>query len=161
MIEGKVAMAEYETMYLVDYSGNQLDSAARRGDGSFKFVYDSDSMPKVVVLEFRNPEVSSDVMYLPVALEPGTVQVEIGKYIGLSGTPLNDSIKKFFDEMQDLSDSFETEIATIDTKVKAFSAFYLKKMIENEDHVLGDYFKLAYARELLPADLAILLDRAK
>lgn len=159
VIEGKVVIPDYKTMYLVDYLGNQLDSADRSNDGSFSFVYEGEPMPQVVVLEFRNPESAFDVMYLPVALEPGKVNVVLGEYIGLSGTPLNNSIKKFFDEMQTLSDKFEAEVATLEAKKSAFSAFYLKKMLENDDNVLGDYLKMAYSRELTQEDLQKLLNK--
>jgi len=158
VIEGNVSLPEYGMMYLVGFDGTRIDSTSRADDGGFRFVYaDSTSMPEVVVLEFRNPSVAADVMYLPVALEPGHVNVTLGEYIGLSGTPLNDEIKEFFDEMQALSDSFETEISTVEGMKAAYSAFYLRKMQENDGNVFGDYLKLAYARELTVEDLEKLL----
>lgn len=151
-------MPEYEMMYIVDYDGTQIDSAARASDGGFRFVYaDSTAMPKVVVLEFRNPSVAADVMYLPVALEPGRVNVVLGEYIGLSGTPLNDEIKKFFDDMQAVSDRFGEEVSTVEDMKKAYSAFYLDKMQKNEGNAFGEYLKLAYVRELTPEDLSTLV----
>lgn len=158
VIEGNVAVPEYEMMYLVDFDGTPIDSTSRAADGAFRFVYaDSTAMPKVVVLEFRNPESAADVMYLPVALEPGQVNVAIGEYIGLSGTPLNDEIKLFFDDMQAVSDRFDEEVSTVEDMKKAYSTFYLQKMLDNDENVFGDYLKMAYARELTPEDLATLL----
>lgn len=158
VIEGNVQMPEYEMMYIVDYDGTQIDSAARASDGGFRFVYaDSTAMPKIVVLEFRNPSVAADVMYLPVALQPGRVNVVLGEYVGLSGTPLNDEIKKFFDDMQAVSDRFGEEVSTVEDMKKAYSAFYLQKMLDNDENVFGDYLKMAYARELTSEDLETLL----
>ena len=158
VIEGNVAMPEFGMMYLVDYDGTKIDSASREADGSFRFVYaDSTVMPKIVVLEFRNPESEADVMYLPVALETGQVDIVLDEYVDLSGTPLNDEIALFFDDLQAVSDGFSAEISTVEEMRKAYSAFYLGKMLENGDNVFGDYLKLAYARELTSEDLAILL----
>ena len=157
VIEGKVLMSEYKTLCLVDFDGTCIGVAEREGDGSFRFVYADTLMPKVVVLEFRNPDVPADVMYLPVALEPGEVNVMVGDYVGISGTPLNDEIKTFFDDMQVLADGFAAQVSTVDDMKKAYSAFYLKKMLENDDNVFGDYLKMAYAIQLTSEDLNTLL----
>lgn len=156
VIEGKVTVPEYKTLCLVEFDGTELDNTIRRSDGSFKFVCTDPLMPRVVVLEFRNPDVPSDILYLPVALEPGKVKVALGEYIGLSGTPLNDEIKKFFDDMQVLADSF-AEVSTVDAMKKAYSAFYLKKILENDDNAFGLYLKFAYASELTHEDLQTLM----
>ena len=155
VIDGRVDHPEYQKVYLVDLSGNQLDSAIRMNDGCFSFVYD-DLMPRVVVMEFRNEFSVSDVLYLPVALEPGKVNVAIREHIRLSGTPLNNAIKVFFDEMQTLVDGF-AEISTVEAQKNAYSAFYLRKMQENEDNPFGAYLKLAYMNELTHEDLQKLL----
>ena len=150
-------LPEYKTMHLVDYDGTELDNTIRRSDGTFKFVYSDPLMPRVVVLEFRNPDVPADILYLPVALEKGKVKVALGEYIGLSGTPLNDEIKKFFDDMQVLADGFAAEVSTIEAMEKAYSSFYLKKILENEDNAFGLYLKFAYASELTAEDLQTLM----
>lgn len=155
VIEGRIDDPEYDKMYLVDFSGNQLDSASRKNDGSFRFVY-KELMPRVVVMEFRSESDETGVLYLPVALESGKVKVALGEYIHLSGSPLNNTIKRFFDEMQALVDGFE-EISTVEAQKNAYSAFYLKKMQENEDNPFGAYLKLAYLNKLTQQDLQTLL----
>ena len=161
VIDGNVSYPQYETVYMVDIAGEVVDSAARASDGDFRFVYDKvDLMPQMVVLEFRNKDVPADRMYLPVALEPGDVKVNIGEYIGIWGTPLNYEIKDFFDDLQALTDEYAENVSTVDQMDAAFSSFYLEKMQENQDNVFGVYLKLAYARELLPEHLQILVDEA-
>ena len=150
VIDGNVSYPQYETIYMVDIAGEVVDSAARASDGDFRFVYDKvDLMPQMVVLEFRNKDVPADRMYLPVALEPGDVKVNIGEYIGIWGTPLNYEVKDFFDDLQALTDEYAENVSTVDQMDAAFSSFYLEKMQENQDNVFGVYLKLAYARELL------------
>lgn len=156
VIEGQISNPEYQKIYLVDLTGNHLDSVSRRNDGTFRFVYDGEVMPRIVVMEFKGA--SAEVMYLPVALEPGKVSISLGEYVRLSGTPLNNAIKKFFDEMQTLVDGFE-EISTVEAKENAYSAFYLRKILENDNNPFGDYLKVAYSCELTPEDIQKLHNR--
>ena len=86
--------------------------------------------------------------------------MNIGEYIGIWGTPLNYEIKDFFDDLQALTDEYAENVSTVDQMDAAFSSFYLEKMQENSDNVFGVYLKLAYARELLPEHLQILVDEA-
>ena len=161
VVNGNVSYPQYETIYMVDIAGAVVDSTSRASDGDFRFVYDkAEGMPQIVVLHFRNKDVPSDRMYLPVALEPGQVEVRIGEYIGIWGTPLNYEIKDFFDELQVLTDEYTQNVATIEQMETAYSNFYRTKMQENEDNVFGVYLKLAYGRELLPSDLEILVNEA-
>ena len=159
VINGNVSYPQYDNIYMVGMSGAVVDSASRASDGDFRFVYDKvDEMPQMVVLEFHNPDSPSDRMFLPVALEAGQVEVRIGEYIGIWGTPLNYEIKDFFDGLQALRDEYEQNVATVDQMEAAFSAFYRTRIQANKDNVLGAYLTLAYGRELLPEDLQILMN---
>lgn len=161
VINGNVSLPQYEDIYMVDMAGTVLDSVSRAGDGDFRIVFDKvDEMPQMVVLEFHNPASSADRMFLPVALEAGQVEVRIGEYIGIWGTPLNYEIKDFFDGLQALSDEYMNNVSTVDQMEAAFSTFYRTKMQENSDNVFGAYLTIAYGRELLPADLEILMKEA-
>ena len=161
IINGNINHPQYETIYMVDIAGAVVDSVSRSSDGDFRFVYDkAESMPQIVMIQFRNKDVSYDRMYLPVALEPGQVEVRINDYINLSGTPLNNEIKDFFDELQELSDSYTQNVATVTSMEVAYSNFYRTKIQENSDNVFGAYLTLAYGRELLPSDLEILKKEA-
>ena len=161
VINGNVSYPQYETIYMVDIAGAVMDSVSRSSDGDFRFVYDkAESMPQIVVLQFHNPADQADRMYLPVALEPGEVEVNIGDYVGLRGTPLNYEIKDFFDDLQALADSYAQNVATVASMEEAYSNFYRTKIQENSDNVFGAYLTLAYGRELLPSDLKILMDAA-
>ena len=161
VINGNVSYPQYETIYMVDIAGAVVDSVSRSSYGDFRFVYDKEeNMPQIVMIQFRNKDVSYDRMYLPVALEPGQVEVRINDYINLSGTPLNNEIKDFFDELQELSDSYTQNVATVTSMEVAYSNFYRTKIQENSDNVFGAYLTLAYGRELLPSDLKILMDAA-
>lgn len=161
IINGNITHPQYETIYMVDIAGAVVDSVSRSSDGDFRFVYDkAESMPQIVMIQFRNKDVSYDRMYLPVALEPGQVEVRINDYINLSGTPLNNEIKDFFDELQELSDSYTQNVATVTSMEVAYSNFYRTKIQENSDNVFGAYLTLAYGRELLPSDLEILKKEA-
>lgn len=161
VINGNVSYPQYETIYMFDLTGEMVDSVSRAEDGTFRMVYDKkENMPQIVMIQFRNKDVSYDRMYLPVALEPGQVEVRINDYINLSGTPLNNEIKDFFDELQELSDSYTQNVATVTSMEVAYSNFYRTKIQENSDNVFGAYLTLAYGRELLPSDLEILKKEA-
>ncbi len=161
VINGNIIYPQYETIYMVDIAGAVVDSVSRSSDGDFRFVYDkAESMPQIVMLQFCNKNVASDRMYLPVALEPGQVEVRVDDYFSLGGTPLNDEIKDFFDELQALTDSYTQNVATINSMEVAYSNFYRTKIQENSDNVFGAYLTLSYGRELLPSDLEILMKEA-
>ena len=161
VINGNIIYPQYETIYMVDVAGAVVDSVLRSSDGDFRFVYDkAESMPQIVTLQFCNPADQTDRMYLPVALEPGEVEVKIGEYIGVWGTPLNYEIKDFFDELQVLSDEYAQNVSTVQQMEIAYSNFYRIKIQENSDNVFGAYLTLAYGRELLPSDLEILMKEA-
>ena len=157
-IDGNISLEEYSNMYLVDYNGNLLDSTFRSSDGSFSFKYTGKDMPRIVVLELRNPRLIKDVVYLPVALESGCVRITIGSRLHMSGTKLNNKIMNFFDGLQQIGDEIQFNVATLDECKRIYSAFYLQKIQENEKNAFGDYLKLAYARELTPEDLEALVD---
>lgn len=161
VISGVVTYPQYETIYMFDLTGEMVDSVSRAEDGTFRMVYDKkENMPQVVLLEFNNPYSPADRMHLPVALEPGKVEVNVGMYIKTGGTPLNDEIMDFFDGLQALQDEYRQNVATVDQKLAAYSAFYRDVMRENSDNVFGAYVTLAYGRELLPEDLELLMKEA-
>lgn len=161
VITGRVSYPQYETIYMFDLAGEMVDSVARSEDGTFRMVYDKqENMPQMVLIEFNNPYSPADRMHLPVALEPGRVEVALDVYIKTGGTPLNDEIMDFFDGLQALSDEFSQNIATVDQKKAAYSAFFRDRIRENSDNVFGVYLSMAYGRELLPEDLEILTKEA-
>ena len=161
VINGNIIYPQYESVYMVDVAGAVMDSVSRSSDGDFRFVYDkAESMPQIVMLQFCNKDVSYDRMYLPVALEPGQVEVRIDDYFKLWGTPMNCEIKDFFDELQALADSYTQNVATVTSMEVAYSNFYRTKIQENSGNVFGAYLTLAYGRELLPSDLEILMKEA-
>lgn len=161
VINGNVSYPQYETIYMFDLTGEMVDSVSRAEDGTFRMVYDKkENMPQVVLLEFNNPYSPADRMHLPVALEPGKVEVRIGEYLNIGGTPLNDKVQDFFDGLQELGDEYRKNVATVDQKKAAYSSFYRTWMQENSDNVFGTYITLAYGRELLPEDLEILMKEA-
>lgn len=161
VITGNVSYPQYETIYMFDLTGEMVDSVSRAEDGTFRMVYDKQgNMPQMVLLEFNNPYSPADRMHLPVALEPGKVEVALDVYIRTGGTPLNDKVMDFYDGLQALSDEFRQNVATVDQKKATYSAFYRDRIRENSDNVFGMYLSMAYGRELLPEDLEILMKEA-
>ena len=96
-----------------------------------------------------------DMLDMPVAIENGTVRVELAEYIKLSGTPLNNQIKGFLDALQNCKDGTSAKQAiTSEEVVEIFSQFYKQQILSNKDNAVGKYIYQNYGIHLNADDKA-------
>lgn len=153
-IEGITSGVKYDKIYLRDHSMGIIDSTSVT-DGKFAFhLSDSLTMPFIANVHFYHSESPAASVFMTVAVEPGLVRLGLNEMIELSGTPLNDRIKKFYDQMQQVYDAIMNQTMTLDQSKEMYSKFYLKQIISNRKNVLGQYLLDNYAHALLPEDLA-------
>ena len=110
-------------------------------------------MPYVAIIQLVNPADSIDFLSMPVVIEGGKVQVEIGEYVTTQGTALNFRLQEFLNDLQATRDSFKKMDATqVETMKKTFSEFYRQQILTNKDNVLGRYIYDSYGIHLNDAD---------
>lgn len=153
-IEGNLSFEEYKKVYLMDNLGNRIDSCNLDGNGSFRFELNAGTgEPYVAVIHTAAEQDSTDQLDMPVAIEDGTVKVEIGEYIRLSGTPLNARIKEFLDALQYCKDGLGTRQGiTVEEIGNIFSEFYRQQILSNKDNVVGRYIYQNYGTHLNAED---------
>ena len=94
-------------------------------------------------------------MDLPVMVENGTIQVGLGEYIHISGTPLNDRVQDFLNALQACKDNLSARKGvTVEQIQSTFSGFYKEQILLNKDNVLGGYILRDYGVHLNAADRA-------
>ena len=92
---------------------------------------------------------STDQLDMPVAIENGTIKVELGEYIKLSGTPLNTRIKEFLDALQHCKDGVVSKTDITPEEIsEIFSQFYKQQILSNKDNAVGEYIYRNYSVHL-------------
>ena len=154
-LTGHVSMPEYDMAYLADLDRHRVDSTALNG-GDFRFaVADSVSRPYALLLQLVDREEPLNQMDLPVMVENGTIQVDLGEYIHISGTPLNDRVQDFLNALQACKDNLSARKGvTVEQIQSTFSGFYKEQILLNKDNVLGGYSLRDYGVHLNAADRA-------
>ena len=155
ILTGHVSMPEYDMAYLADLDRHRTDSTALEG-GDFHFaVADSVSQPYAMLLQLVDREEPLNQMDLPVMVENGTIQVGLGEYIHISGTPLNDRVQDFLNALQACKDNLSARKGvTVEQIQSTFSGFYKEQILLNKDNVLGGYILRDYGVHLNAADRA-------
>lgn len=152
-LTGHVSMPEYDMAYLADLDRHRVDSTALNG-GDFRFaVADSVSRPYALLLQLVDREEPLNQMDLPVMVENGTIQVDLGEYIHITGTPLNDRVQHFLNALQACKDKLAAQKdVTVEQIQTTFSGFYKEQILLNKDNVLGGYILRDYGVHLQAAD---------
>ena len=154
-LTAKVEFPEFTQAYLTDGKGQVLDTLPLQ-NGQIDFVCtDTSGMPYVAFVSLANPLDSLDRMDMPVMMECGKVNVEIGEYIVTSGTPLNVRLQEFLNDLQATRDAIkESTVPTADV-LKSFSEFYRQQILSNRDNVVGRFIFRQYGFHLTPEDAAL------
>ena len=148
-------MPEYDMAYLADLDRHRVDSTALEG-GDFHFVVaDSVDQPYAMLLQLVDREEPLNQMDLPVMVENGAVRVDLGEYILITGTPLNDRVQQFLNALQACKDRVAAQKdVTVEQIQATFSGFYKEQILLNKDNVLGGYILRDYGTHLNAADRA-------
>lgn len=153
-INGHTDFREYGKAYLADVDRNYLDSTEiRNGDFSFRHDGTPQEEPGVAIVVLVNDTDRADRMEIPVVLEPGKVELQLGEYVYITGTPLNEAVQQFLNALQLCKDSVAAGSGLSPEKVgETFSAFYKQQILANKRNALGRYIYGAYGSNLLPQD---------
>lgn len=154
-LTGHISMPEYDMAYLADLDRHRTDSTSL-DNGDFHFaVADSVSQPYAMLLQLVDREEPLNQMDLPVMVENGTIQVNLGEYIHITGTPLNDRVQHFLNALQACKDKVAAQKdITVEQVRSTFSGFYKEQILLNKDNVLGGYILRDYGVHLNAADRA-------
>jgi DNA primase large subunit len=117
---------------------------------------DSTEMPYIAFIRLINPKDAMDWLELPVAIEEGQVDIDLGEVVKLSGTKTNKNLQQFLNEREkmreELNPSTDDVQAALDEIANTYSAFYAKHILKNADNVLGRFVYKAYGAHLNKAD---------
>lgn len=149
----KVDIPQYTEAYLMDAGQRVLDTLSIVDKTITIERTDTASMPYVAIIQLVNPADSIDFLSMPVVIEGGKVQVEIGEYVTTQGTALNFRLQEFLNDLQATRDSFKKmDASQLETMKKTFSEFYRQQILTNKDNVLGRYIYDSYGIHLNDAD---------
>ena len=149
----KVDIPQYTEAYLMDAEQRVLDTLNIVDRTISIERTDTASMPYVAIIQLVNPADSIDFLSMPVVIEGGKVQVEIGEYVTTQGTALNFRLQEFLNDLQATRDSFKKmDASQLETMKKTFSEFYRQQILTNKDNVLGRYIYDSYGIHLNDAD---------
>lgn len=147
----------YTEVRLLDTRGNVLDSTLRVAGGTVTFTRtDSLDMPYVATLRLRNPGDSLDILYMPVVIEGGTVEVDLTDRISLSGTADNDRLYDFLRARNNFTARYGREgnpEHDVEKMRRDYSVFFADQILLHRGTVVGDYLLETYRRILGPEDL--------
>jgi hypothetical protein len=149
---------DYPVVHLQKPGGAIIDSTLHiDAHDSLVFVRaDSTEMPYIAFIRLINPNDAMDWLELPVAIEEGRVDIDLGDVVKLSGTKTNKRLQQFLNERQKLREEVNPSVddmkAALDEITNAYSAFYAKHILKNADNVLGRFVYKAYGEHLNDAD---------
>ncbi|MDO4163173.1 MAG: hypothetical protein Q4D56_02125 [Bacteroides sp.] len=154
LIQGHTDFKEFTKVYLMDLTRARLDSASIDSDGKFSLERtDSTDKPCVMLVRLTGTPSPYDDLDMPVAIERGTVTLELGEYIHTSGTPLNSRIQEFLNDLQSCKDGLTgKEGVTVEEIQTTFSEFYRQQILTNKDNAVGRYIFREYGVNLTPDD---------
>lgn len=152
-IKGEISFEEYKTVFLIAPSGERIDSCEVQNGRFYLEKADNIAEPYVAIIHMTAEQDSTDRLDMPVAIENGTIKVELGGYIELSGTPLNVRIKEFLDALQHCKDGVNAkEKITPEEIATVFSEFYKQQILSNKDNVVGQYIYNNYRTHMNAVD---------
>lgn len=112
-------------------------------DGKFKFKMEPDT-PFVATLRMEMDD-APFLYLLPVAVEPGRIEVLLGRETMVSGTPLNEKLQQF---ILDKDDFVAADTTSGDAKQEAFRKFVEGQVAKYGDTpVLVAFIERAYSRK--------------
>lgn len=153
-IEGNISLEGYKNIYLADDAGKLIDSCLIN-NGQFHLADTRNiERPYVATMQVMAEKDPADQLFMPVAIENGTVKVELAEYIQLSGTPLNKQVKAFLDDLQHCKDGVAAQKGITAEKVaEIFSQFYRQQILSYKGNAVGRYIYKSYGNHLNAADL--------
>lgn len=154
-IKGHTSFGQYQKAYLTDLDQRPVDSVEIVG-GKFAFARrDSVGEPYAMLVRLQQTAEPYDWIEMPVFIENGNVRMEIGEYIHTAGTPLNEALQSFFDQLQQSKDAIGTKKGvTVEEIENTFSEFYRQQITLNKGNALGRYIYQAYGIHLKGEDKA-------
>lgn len=151
-VEMKIEYPEYTWGYLKNIDEKCLDSLTVT-DGRVAFERkDTFLMPYVAFIKLNNPKDSIDWLEMPLVVEGGKINIEIGEYISIGGTPLNLQLQKFLDDLQATRSSVDEKELSMEEIKEIFSEFYRQQILGNKNNVLGRYIFKKYGIHLNDED---------
>ena len=152
-IKGEISFEEYNMVYLIKSSGERIDSCEIKNGRFYLEEVNNITQPYVATIHMQAEQDPMDMLDMPVAIENGTVKVELAEYIKLSGTPLNNQIKGFLDALQNCKDGTSAKQGiTPEEVVDIFSQFYKQQILSNKDNAVGRYIYENYGSHLSATD---------
>ncbi|MEY8705921.1 DUF4369 domain-containing protein [Bacteroides faecichinchillae] len=152
IVEMKIEYPEYTQGYLKKLDGKQLDSLIVINGHLNLERTDTLLMPYVAFISLKNPTDSIDRIEIPFVVEGGKVNIEIGEYINISGTPLNQRLQDYLNDLQALRSSLDEKTLSIKETNHIFSEFYRQQILNNKNNVLGQYIYKSYGVHLNDTD---------
>lgn len=152
-LDGHTSMTEYDMAYLTDLQRQRLDSTVLN-DGKFSFeVADSVAQPFALIVQLVDNEQADALLEMPLMVENGHISLEIGEYIQTAGTPLNEGIQQFLNELQTCKDKLagRKDITPQEIGI-SMSKFYKQQILLNKSNALGHYIYHDYGAHLTPTD---------
>lgn len=152
-IEGHTSFNQYQKAFLVDLNENRLDSVNIES-GNFSFQKsDNVTEPYALMVRLQENHAPYDWIEMPVFIENGTVAIEIGEYIHISGTSLNDALQEFLDSLQHSKDATKAKKDITMEEIEAtFSEFFKQQILTNKDNALGKYIYREYGSNMKVTD---------
>ena len=152
MLKGHTSFGEYRKALLLNADGTVVDSVELE-DGTFCFLQ-NDTVPRAMLVRLQlEKDDPIEWLEMPFFTENGVVEMEIGEYIDISGTPLNNSLNQFFDLLQQTKDALDAKSEVTVEEIKStYSTFYKQQILFNRDNALGRYIYQAYGINLTDED---------
>lgn len=149
VINGKITNPKYDekTVYMVDaFTGEKYDSTTV-SNCRFKFEGKQDMACVRELLVYENPKDIFPVN-LPIILENGNINVEMGDLVYVENTEGNDMMMKFLMEKDKFLDGLIEKKLPADSAKKEFSTFIVQQVLKNGNSVVGDYIYKSYKSKL-------------
>ncbi len=152
-LDGHISLEGYDKAYLADLERQHIDSTALAG-GRFTFeVTDSITRPYALVVQLVDTGHEDALLEMPLMVENGHINMEIGEYVHTSGTPLNEGIQQFLNALQACKDGLSERAGITPEEIAAsLSEFYKQQILLNKGNALGHYILHDYGIHLTAAD---------
>ena len=154
LLNGHTMFGEYRKALLLKADGTVVDSMELT-DGAFSFRQNN-TVPSAMLVRLQlEKDDPIERLEMPFFTENGVVRMEIGEYIDISGTPLNNALNQFFDLLQQTKDALNAKEGVTVKEIKStYSTFYKQQILFNRDNALGHYIYQAYSVNLTAEDRA-------
>lgn len=152
-LQGKIDSPQFYSVLLLGENGSVLDSTLI-SEGTFSLeLPDNQKKPQIAIVRLLGNTNADEVYDMPVGIENGEVRLNLGEYIHISGTPLNDAMQEFLNGLQDCSDNCLAQEGLDEEAItRSFSEFYMQQITLNRQNALGAYIFRAYGVHLSKGD---------